>query len=303
MTPSATQSPSRPRGTYALLVGVILLIIPFFATPAHPQSSDQDPPLAPGRPPGGLPVAIVGLGLDYRLPKIAACIARDGEGVPIAWDLVDENPLPFATQTAETALGLSLCSNSKVALVVTRYDTSARLGLQSAIGFVLQTPARIVMVAVDKATADLERLLKLAALSVNDRLYVAMVIGPAANTFQFIVVASNASNGSAQPQILKLDLTTDVPAADAKTQPTEHELAWPAAHAAGLAIAYVAEAWSSHAAAAPHQIVEALRQIADPSDAAAPVALAKLKNLDNAVKAALQQPQTPAEPVQKDTPQ
>ena len=53
------------------------------------------PPVPIGVDPGGVLIAIIGDGIDYTRPEIAARLARDGEGELIGWDLVDNDRRPF----------------------------------------------------------------------------------------------------------------------------------------------------------------------------------------------------------------
>lgn len=120
------------------------------AAAAFQANAAQDPKVPHGLDPGGLAIAFIGDGVDYTDPEIAARLARDGEGEPIALDLVDGDVRPYAA--AESGRGtelakllLSTYKNSR--LVVVRADTGNALSLARAAAFVSRTPSKIAAVA------------------------------------------------------------------------------------------------------------------------------------------------------------
>lgn len=60
-----------------------------------------DPKVPPGQDPGGPALALIGGGIDYTSAKIAHRLARDGEGEPISWDLIDNDRTAFARAIAK----------------------------------------------------------------------------------------------------------------------------------------------------------------------------------------------------------
>src|SRR5215467_9057175 len=72
----------------AALVGAVLA-----QTPPSQLLAPKKPPVPPGRDPGGVAVALIGI--DYTLPAVARRLARDGEGELIGWDLQDQDRKPF----------------------------------------------------------------------------------------------------------------------------------------------------------------------------------------------------------------
>ncbi len=72
----------------------------FFVPRATAQPADAPkvpkPKLIPGIDPGGLALAVIGDGIDYARPEIAARLARDGEGELVGFDLVDRDRRPYA---------------------------------------------------------------------------------------------------------------------------------------------------------------------------------------------------------------
>jgi hypothetical protein len=117
--------------------------------------AQRDPPLPPGRDPGGVAIALLGTGIDYTVPDIARRLARDGEGELIGWDLVDNDNRPFrsgraapdagAWDASATALGLAMGAPGR-RIVPVRIDPGDARSLARAVAFLAQTPARIVVV-------------------------------------------------------------------------------------------------------------------------------------------------------------
>lgn len=115
------------------------------------------PPVPPGRDPGGSAIAVIGTGLDYTRPELAARLARDGEGEIVGFDLVDQDRKPFAKPDGPSGscgdIGcnalpahLALAEGQAVRLAVFRADVSGMRSLAGAIGFVAKSPARIVLI-------------------------------------------------------------------------------------------------------------------------------------------------------------
>lgn len=124
----------------------------------------QKPKLAAGRHPGGLPVAILGAGVDYTLPAIAIRLARDGEGEAIAWDVIDDDARPYermgpqprpAPADAGTPLAASLLTEAPgVCLIPVRVPADDPLGLMGGLAFAARTPARIAVLLVGETTRE-----------------------------------------------------------------------------------------------------------------------------------------------------
>lgn len=109
-----------------------------------PAAPSGDPPLKPGRDPGGVAVAILADGFDYTQPELAAVLARDGEGEAIAWDAVDEDGRPFLAEGRGTAEALAVAGQGGARIVQVRVDKEEQASLARGIAFAAQTPARIV---------------------------------------------------------------------------------------------------------------------------------------------------------------
>jgi hypothetical protein len=122
----------------------------------------RKPRLPAGLDPGGVAVALLSTGIDYRAADIAQRLARDGEGDLIGWDLVDRDNRPFNGAAAETPAALGGDANVLVRafgqsgrrVVPVRIDARDPVSLARAASFVAQTPARIVVVPMWTASAE-----------------------------------------------------------------------------------------------------------------------------------------------------
>ena len=124
--------------------------------PTQAQTGPKKPRVPPGQDPGGVAVAIVGAGVDYRSPAIARRLARDGEGEPIGWDIVDDDPLPLEAEPASgrrlplhagTSAAERLLAEAPAArLVPVRVPDANALAAGGAMAFVARTPARVAVV-------------------------------------------------------------------------------------------------------------------------------------------------------------
>ena len=149
--------PIKPAALIPLAVTLFALIAQAFA-----QSPKEKPRVPPGVDPGGVAVAIIGSGIDYTRPEIAARLARDGEGEIIGWDFVDNDRRPFAACRAnETPPPTSWCLPFPIELlaigkpsfriIVLRASPWSPQILVAAVQQANQTPARIVLLALDQA--------------------------------------------------------------------------------------------------------------------------------------------------------
>jgi hypothetical protein len=152
----------------------LALVLAALAWPAHAA----DPPLAPGRDPGGGAVAIVGPGVDYRNPALARVLARDGEGEAIAWDAIDNDHRPFAKDESATAFALAAARNGSVRVVPIRAGLQDPASLARAITFAVATPARIVVVPLEEKQRSALAVLVAAARRFETALFVASVPSP-----------------------------------------------------------------------------------------------------------------------------
>lgn len=147
-------------------VRACLVLAPMLAAAAALEGAcaqpGGDPRVPAGRDPGGIPVAILGPGIDYRAPEVAGRLARDGEGELIGWDFIDNDARPFEaspdcvtmacsdTAPPDVAPGAVVPSRLLLAeagasrLIVLKLRDGDRGTLAAAIAFVSRGPARIV---------------------------------------------------------------------------------------------------------------------------------------------------------------
>lgn len=166
---------------------VLLLLVSLGAWPA--SSSPLNPPVPPGQDPGGPALALLGAGIDYREPSLAARLARDGEGEIIGWDFIENDRHPYAAAAAgadggtATALAtLMMAGYSRGRLVPVRLAAGDARMLARAIGFVAGTPARVVAITQPVAAVDLREVVRQAAERFPDRLFVVEAVLPPAST-------------------------------------------------------------------------------------------------------------------------
>ena len=137
------------------VVGATALTLSGAQSEASAQTGPPKPRVPPGQDPGGIAVAVIGAGVDYRRPEIAAQIARDGEGEIIAWDVIDDDARPLEAAPvagrhvpphAGTAMVAYLLAEAPRARLIPRRVPDANpLALGGALACVAQTPARIVV--------------------------------------------------------------------------------------------------------------------------------------------------------------
>lgn len=118
--------------------------------PGPGEARSAKPKAPPGRDPGGIAVAVIGNGLDYRRPEVAQRLARDGEGEPIAWDFADEDARPFSAADADGQLArVLLAEGQAIRLVLARTAIGRQEQVAAALRFVGETPVRVVLVVAE----------------------------------------------------------------------------------------------------------------------------------------------------------
>lgn len=137
------------------VLGALAALVPHAA-------AAQDPKVPPAPPVAGqTPIALLTTGFDYTRPEIAARLARDGEGELIGWDMVEEDPLPYAVAGAGTdrvrAMVELLPDASPVTLMPVRVDPADPISLAKGLAFASRTPATTVLVPMwSSSTEDWE---------------------------------------------------------------------------------------------------------------------------------------------------
>ncbi len=151
-------------------IGVILAALAHLGSvaiaPSIAQTSgaSRKPKPPTGRDSGGIAVALIGAGVDYRLPEIAQRLARDGEGEIIGYDAIDNDHRPFERPAIDgrrlpeaagtTTAALFLREASAARLVAVRAPEAQSLGFAASMAFVTRTPARIVAVLLRDTGPD-----------------------------------------------------------------------------------------------------------------------------------------------------
>jgi hypothetical protein len=123
--------------------------------PPLPKVAPEKPAVPPDRDPGGVLVALVAQGIDYRLPALSSKLARDGEGELVGGDVVDNDRLPFdATEGAAppdlggdaSAIATRvLASGAPVRLAPIRVDAEDASSIARGVRLAGQIRARIVL--------------------------------------------------------------------------------------------------------------------------------------------------------------
>jgi len=137
----------------------------------------HEPPIVPGLDPGGVAVAILGTGLDYTHPKVAARLARDGEGDLIAWDFSDGDGRPYSSGEEAIVNAIALLEASRrIRLVVIKGKPSDPAAIGHMAAFAARTPARIIFCPDAMLRTDWQ-VFKKAVSFFKDRLFVIMQHG------------------------------------------------------------------------------------------------------------------------------
>ena len=179
-----------------------------------------DPKVPPEQDPGGPALALIDSGIDYTSGRIAHRLARDGEGEIIGWDFVDNDRTPYAaplrapqgggiaggvdahnagksaasgasgwdagvkTSNGTTIAELLLSAYSKGRLIPVRLLPGDAQTLANAIGFAINTPARIIAIAQPLNSEPLKEVVRQASMRFKDHLFVVAgdIAAPAADT-------------------------------------------------------------------------------------------------------------------------
>jgi hypothetical protein len=116
------------------------------------------PKLPPGRDPGGALLGLITTGIDPTLPSIARCLARDGEGELLGWDMVDRNRQPYRRAIpdvpSDEAVFASLPCNGQLRVAPVRVDPADGITLGKALAFFSTTPARVVLLSESSRPQD-----------------------------------------------------------------------------------------------------------------------------------------------------
>lgn len=139
-----------PAAYAALALALVSLIALAFA-----QTRKDKPRVPAGVDPGGVSIAIIGSGIDYTRPEIAARLARDGEGELVGWDFIDNDRRPFedcVQSVPSRACGHDLIGpllGTRPRLIPLRVASDRPDTLVASIQAAATMPARIILVLVE----------------------------------------------------------------------------------------------------------------------------------------------------------
>lgn len=106
-----------------------------------------DPPVPPGKIMGGIPVAVIGAGIDYTRPEIADRLLRDGEGEIVGFDFADSDRRPYSTEAdANATAGIVLAEGQTTQIVAVRTGPFDAFSLGRALYYAGRTPAKIILI-------------------------------------------------------------------------------------------------------------------------------------------------------------
>lgn len=134
------------------LAALLLLLMP------AAMAGEGEPPVPPGKDPGGVAVALIDSGVNYTLPHIARRLARDPKGKPIGRDFADGDAQPYDVvpgprRKIELHHGTSVASillreAPQARLVPYRFHPSDYQTFAAIIEHVAEGPARIVSMSL-----------------------------------------------------------------------------------------------------------------------------------------------------------
>ncbi len=131
------------------LTRALLCLTAIAAAAAGAAGQEGKPPVPPGRDPGGVAVALIAAGVDYRQPALARLLARDGEGELIGWDFEDNDRRPFDRGKGQgvdgTAVAGILLGAEGARLVPVRMSPSDPVSPAQGLAFAARTPARVAL--------------------------------------------------------------------------------------------------------------------------------------------------------------
>lgn len=127
------------------------------ATSAFAQSAHSKPQPPVGVDAGGGAIGLITAGIDYTLPRVNRCLARDGEGRLIAWDVVDRDPLPYRLHSPDRVddeLVAAVDCVGRARVVPVRIDATDPVTFSRALAFIASTPARVVVLPARYVPSD-----------------------------------------------------------------------------------------------------------------------------------------------------
>jgi hypothetical protein len=169
-----------------------------------------DKPKVPaGKPTAVEPsVAIVGTGLDYTRPELAAALRRDAELEIVGWDFIDNDRRPFEGRSAvinpatseRNGTGTRLASvlSEGQLLIPVRVDPTNSQSLAKGIGFAARTSVRVVLLPNLAANPTNWQVLLAAAAEFPSQLFIV----PADEALVTDVAAATWKKARALPNVI-----------------------------------------------------------------------------------------------------
>lgn len=139
-------------------LALIALSLTAYSVTTLAQSARPKPQPPMGIDPGGVTIGLLTTGIDYTSQPVFRCLARDGEGRVIAWDVVDRDPLPYKPHSTDAfdddALASGIDCAGRVRIVPVRVDPKDPVSISRALAFLATTPARIVVLPARNTPGD-----------------------------------------------------------------------------------------------------------------------------------------------------
>lgn len=145
-------------------------------------AGQSEPPVPPGRDPGGVAVALIDSGVNYTLTHITKRLARDAHGKLIGFDFADGDTRPYDIVPGRNG-AIDLHHGTSVASILLREAPAARLvpyrfhpkdyrSFASIVTHIAAGPARIAVMALGGYKEKNWQAFKQAALAHRDILFV-----------------------------------------------------------------------------------------------------------------------------------
>jgi hypothetical protein len=138
----------------------------------------ENPKVPPEKDAGGVPVALIGGGLDYTRPDMVKRLARDGEGNIVGWDFVDDDIHPFSRDEEANREAQQLLATPGVEIVPIRVPQGAHDAVAKAAAFLSRTEVRTVVVLPASDKPEDWQLFVKAATHFKDLLFIAPYRNP-----------------------------------------------------------------------------------------------------------------------------
>lgn len=171
---------------------------------AETEVEELNPEVPEASDPGGVAVAAIDTGVDYRLPEIAGRLARDRTGAILGADLFDHDGRPFDLDPVQGPLfprrhgtataSILLAEAPQARLVPFRYPGDDADGFADLVERVAQGPARIVAMPLGGYRAEDWRLFAEAAARHPEILFIVSAGNDGRDIDQFPVFPASFGN-------------------------------------------------------------------------------------------------------------